>query len=202
MWQQAEEAFRLSPNNFALNPPHLGLSSVVAVFACPADSRVLETQTTHRDLRVALTSYVGVLGTAYDRTEGVLFADSRIRLADIIDGTSNTLIAGERPPSPDFWYGWWYAGQGQNLTGSCDMVLGVRERNAQASFAESCPVGPYTYQPGRIDNQCDLFHFWSLHHGGANFLYADGSVHFLPYSADEVLPALATRGGGEVVDVP
>jgi prepilin-type processing-associated H-X9-DG protein len=42
-------------------------------------------------------------------------------------------------------------------------------------------------------------HFWSLHTGGANFLMADGSACFLTYSAADVLPALATRDGGEVV---
>jgi prepilin-type processing-associated H-X9-DG protein len=38
--------------------------------------------------------------------------------------------------------------------------------------------------------------------GGANFLYVDGSVHFLSYSADRVLPAPATQEGGEVVEAP
>ena len=64
----------------------------------------------------------------------------------------------------------------------------------------NCPVGSNVgLQPGRLDNPCDQTHFWSLHPGGANFLFADGSVHFLYYSADRVLPALATRAGGEVV---
>ena len=35
--------------------------------------------------------------------------------------------------------------------------------------------------------------------GGTNFLFADGSVHFLAYSAASVVPALATRAGGEVI---
>jgi prepilin-type processing-associated H-X9-DG protein len=37
---------------------------------------------------------------------------------------------------------------------------------------------------------------------GANFAFADGSVHFLRYSADSILPALATRAGGEAAVVP
>ena len=41
--------------------------------------------------------------------------------------------------------------------------------------------------------------FWSLHPGGANFAFADGSVKFLRYSAADILPALATRAGGEAV---
>jgi prepilin-type processing-associated H-X9-DG protein len=53
-----------------------------------------------------------------------------------------------------------------------------------------------------MGNPCDLFHFWSLHPGEANFLLADGSVHFLRYEADPLLPALATRAGGETVQLP
>jgi prepilin-type processing-associated H-X9-DG protein len=53
-----------------------------------------------------------------------------------------------------------------------------------------------------LNNACDQFHFWSLHSGGGNFLYADASVHFLSYTAAKVLPLLATRAGGEVVELP
>lgn len=59
-----------------------------------------------------------------------------------------------------------------------------------------------TFGPGSLRNDCDLFHFRSFHPGGANFLCADGSVHFLSYSAASVLPALGTRAGGEVADLP
>jgi prepilin-type processing-associated H-X9-DG protein len=45
-------------------------------------------------------------------------------------------------------------------------------------------------------------HFWSLHSGGANFAFADGSVRFLRYEAAAIMPALATRAGGEVVVLP
>jgi prepilin-type processing-associated H-X9-DG protein len=38
-----------------------------------------------------------------------------------------------------------------------------------------------------------------LQPGGAHFLFADGAVRFLPYAADGILPALATRAGGEPV---
>ena len=42
----------------------------------------------------------------------------------------------------------------------------------------------------------------SLHSGGANFAYADASVHFLTYAAAPILSAMATRSGGESIDVP
>jgi hypothetical protein len=66
----------------------------------------------------------------------------------------------------------------------------------------SCPPGTYSYAPGRLTNQCDMFHFWSPHVGGAFFLFADGSAHFLPYAAASVLTALASRNGGEAVTLP
>jgi prepilin-type processing-associated H-X9-DG protein len=129
----------------------------------------------------------------------VFFRDSAVRLTDITDGTSQTLLAGERPPSTDFQFGWWYAGAGQLFTGSADGVLGVRERNFLPVSKANCPYGTYSFAPGALDNQCDLFHFWSLHDGGANFLYADGSVHFLSYAAAPVMPALASRQGNDIV---
>ncbi len=59
---------------------------------------------------------------------------------------------------------------------------------------------PFTpLRPGRLDDACDVVHFWSLHTGGANFAFADGSVRFLSYRAADVLPALATTAGREIV---
>jgi prepilin-type N-terminal cleavage/methylation domain-containing protein/prepilin-type processing-associated H-X9-DG protein len=200
MWNQAQSAYQQNPSPFN-NPPHVDFGSTVKLYGCPSDPRVSFPEKTHDDLHVGLTSYVGVLGIDYLTRGGVLFADSHIRLVDIIDGTSSTLMVGERPPSADAWYGWWYAGVAQNGSGSPDVVLGVRERQVNGAYLTQCFTGPYQYVPGTPTNQCDVLHFWSLHSGGANFMFADGSVHFLSYRADEILPALATRNGGEVITV-
>jgi prepilin-type processing-associated H-X9-DG protein len=66
----------------------------------------------------------------------------------------------------------------------------------------TCPTGPYSFGPGTMQNPCDTFHFWSLHSGGSNFLFADGAVRFLNYSAAPLLPALSTRAGGEPAPLP
>ena len=53
-----------------------------------------------------------------------------------------------------------------------------------------------------LNDPCGMFHFWSPHPGGANFAFADGSVRFLRYSAYSIMPALASRAGGEIDSVP
>jgi prepilin-type processing-associated H-X9-DG protein len=201
------DAYRLAESEYAekrlpFRPQHTLLFRPMPIYGCPSDERVRHPHLTHQGHVVALTSYLGVLGTAYDQPDGVLYQDSQTRLEDIYDGSSQTIVVGERPPSPDFWFGWWYAGFGQNATGSLDHVLGAAEKNAGWRYVEHCPRGPYRYQPGDIREMCDVFHFWSLHTGGAHFLFGDGAVRFLSYQAAPVLPALATRAGGETVSWP
>ncbi len=195
--------------NSALNPftptPHRSIEVVVAAFSCPADARVATAQIAEQSQRrVALTSYLGIAGeSAVSRRTGLLYQDSRESLKSATDGTSNTLLLGERPPSTDFQFGWWYAGAGQLLTGSADLVLGVRESNEFVVETGSlCGSGRYPYQPSRFDNQCGMFHFWSPHTGGANFALADGSVRGISYEANQIMPALASRSGGESVLLP
>jgi prepilin-type processing-associated H-X9-DG protein len=64
---------------------------------------------------------------------------------------------------------------------------------------QQCPRGPYSFVAG-ANRQCDTFHFWSYHSGGANFAMADGSVKLVPYTiGDLVMQDLATRAGGEII---
>jgi prepilin-type processing-associated H-X9-DG protein len=65
----------------------------------------------------------------------------------------------------------------------------------------ACPGGKQWFQPGSPTNYCDANHFWSQHTGGGNWVFADGSVHFLSYSVSTAIQAaLATKAGGEVID--
>jgi hypothetical protein len=107
-----------------------------------------------------------------------------------------------------FWYG--FGGQGG--TGSGDTVLGEWEVWTGGSFLGPCSAWNTFYRQGRIGNPCGDLHFWSLHPGGANFLFAAGAGRFLAYSAGvidrsgsepaSVMHSLATRAGGEVVGLP
>jgi prepilin-type processing-associated H-X9-DG protein/prepilin-type N-terminal cleavage/methylation domain-containing protein len=200
LWRQVEEAFRLSPVYLTV-PPHSPISYVVKAFICSTDPRCTVPRTPTKDpaFLVACTSYVGVEGSDLMTMDGLLYLDSAVAIPHITDGASSTILVGERPPSADYRHGWWYVGHGQSSTGSVAMVLGVRERNVDNP---ECPPGPYSFSPSVNTDPCAHYHFWSPHPGGATFLFADGSVRHLTYGADAVIPALATRAGGEAVDVP
>lgn len=200
VWKQAMAAYG-TDIRFQDDPPH-PFATVMPLYGCPADPRTLQNGFAYGGkLRVAFTSYLGVEGRNQTRKDGCLFLNSSIRITDIEDGTSNTLLVGERPPSADEIFGWWYAGAGQSLDGSADMVLGVRELNVRMTNA--CPPGASAFGPGQLKSQCDALHYWSPHlGGGAHFLLADGSVHFLTYSLAPLMPALASRSGGEAVNIP
>jgi prepilin-type processing-associated H-X9-DG protein len=216
LYRQAEAFMNDVSWNPWTPPGNPAQSQPVLTYQCPADERVFTSSfvfanpdTTTWQLDVAFTSFLGVNGRDFRSADGVLFGlnatavggvvrpRSCVGFRQVTDGLSNTLAVGERPPSEDLILGWWFDGQGQDYSGSSDVVLGVEELNV---LYGDCSPGPYRYQAGNLRNNCDQFHFWSLHVGGANFLFLDGSVHFLPYSAQPLMLPLATRAGGEPVE--
>jgi len=182
----------------------------VDLFQCPSDPR----QSVPSDgghykylgSKFGLTSYLAVEGSAYMRgpsntnlnlefggpKDGILYRSSTTRITEVTDGTSNTVLLGERPPSPapDLDWGWWA------WTAYDSALAAVDHRNL---INPSCPK-PSVYGPGTITNGCGAHHFWSVHSGGGLWLFSDGSVRFLKYNASPLIPSLATRAGGEILD--
>lgn len=203
VWDRTTANYIKNRNPFLPKKQHENLGHVIPVFGCPADDR---TATAWRvkpqgvELTVAVTSYLANSGTNLRTLDGVIYRNSRTNILHITDGTSNTILLGERPPSPDLFYGWWYAGVGLRGTGVLDFTINSREQGVRPPYAayRKCSLGPYHFEARQVKDYCGVFHYWSLHSGGANFGFCDGSVRFLRYEADAVLPALMTRSGGEV----
>jgi prepilin-type N-terminal cleavage/methylation domain-containing protein len=157
--------------------------------------------------RAPVSSYAGVLGTndheENGRFDGVFFRNSRIRIAQITDGTSKTVCVGERMSrmAEATWLGsitrsdvvhadnWW-----QPL-GYSHRSHNYRPANVQTTchIRSSAPNLPTNSPSG----------FYSPHRGGCGFLNVDGSVRLITETMDlATFRALATRAGGEVLDVP
>jgi prepilin-type N-terminal cleavage/methylation domain-containing protein/prepilin-type processing-associated H-X9-DG protein len=215
--------------------PNPAFGTLVELYLCPADSRNLKLEDLDLGFGgttpVAFTEYLGVAGfrlapwsftwpySLPEKNNGAFGFRSKVRITDITDGASNTFIVGERPPSADLYWGWWFAGGGYDNSGRGDESLGPREYEyAAATFTGSwsasgesaipCaqaypPIGKVGFQPGRIQDSCDQTHFWSLHIGGANFVFGDAHVKFMSYGVDtpakptSEFTALCTRNGGE-----
>lgn len=203
LWRQIESDFRTMPYPFERVGGHRAMAMPVSAFQCPADPDMARTYNAPRGFEMAMTSYLGNHGTAGGAGDGIIDFNSAIRLTEIRDGASQTLLVGERPPSPEFLYGWWYVAAGQDRRGTLDFVLGPRETNrVRDRWYADCGPGPFAYRMPVPDSYCSTFQFLSFHSEGSQFAFCDGSVRFLTWSADAVLPALATRAGGEVATIP
>jgi prepilin-type N-terminal cleavage/methylation domain-containing protein/prepilin-type processing-associated H-X9-DG protein len=224
LWKQADTWARTTPDNNQYHwwpwgdfwdspqtPANPALGVVVKTLFCPGDTRQTRSipgsqAGIYPQSNIAFTGYLAVAGIQGNETynggqsAGIMYWTSMTRLTDITDGTSNTLMVGERPPSNDLQYGWWFAGAGYDGSGVGDVLLGAYSTNYAAALG--CPASYVGLQAPHVpifNNPCDQVHFWSPHTGGANFLFGDGSVHFIAYSLSNTsLQAMATRNGGEV----
>jgi prepilin-type processing-associated H-X9-DG protein len=114
---------------------------------------------------------------------GLFHIRSAVTLASITDGTSNTLAFSERahtlldPPSAVSW-NWWTSGNyGDTLFCTMYPMNPFRRLNGLPAdqFADS--TGDDRHAPFLVSAS-------SLHPGGANFAFADGSVRFIKESID------------------
>ncbi|MFI4851239.1 DUF1559 domain-containing protein [Gimesia chilikensis] len=113
--------------------------------------------------------------------DGVLFNQSRVKMRDIIDGTSNTLLVGESTGGRTGTY----EGSGYTIWNVLDTAGGIN--------------GPNTIPGNGTWSKFDQ-EFSSYHVGGCHFVMCDGSVRFFSENMDQqTLSYLTTRQGGEVV---
>ncbi|HWE40400.1 MAG TPA: DUF1559 domain-containing protein [Isosphaeraceae bacterium] len=133
---------------------------------------------------------------------GIFYRNSRTRLAEITDGLSSTIAVGER--SHNLSYVTWTARSINGWLGKTSAVEGGTDQfNPSPEECWTQVLGPAGLEDGprTINNpEAHVEDYWSMHPGGADFLFADGSVHFLK-AGIAIAPwrALATRRGGEVI---
>ncbi len=181
------------PRNASVREQHL------AVFLCPEDTVSALGFVAMGTERYAMASYVGSFGPpdldeTQEKRDGIFSRNSKTRLAEIIDGLSNTIACGERQNGPfrkggvhglHFSYETTWAGAIREVADSTDdhghMVL------FQAGHTPNC-----AYSDDRDVS--------APHVGYANFLFCDGSVRLITDQVDlQVYLALTTRGGGEII---
>jgi hypothetical protein len=107
LWSATFAAYRLDPIPLH-NPPHVGYATVFKTVVCPADARLLSPRADPQGVTTALGSYLGISGVTVFNGNGVFGPRPGIRLTDILDGTSSTIVVGERPPPDTFQAGRWY----------------------------------------------------------------------------------------------
>lgn len=187
-----------------------GVQQVLNTYLCPGDIVSAVPFTIPDDLGnplvvAAPSNYAACCGdgnsdTTDETGDGIFYRNSETKLSDIMDGTSETIMIGERAWSQA--HGTWSAAFSG---GMCTSNIAENMYPAPSLvLAHSYLNNPASDSDGSMDD------YSSRHPGGSNYLFADGSVHFLmsvpgnnpdgsPSPNCIILQALGTRANGESI---
>ncbi len=148
------------------------------------------------------TPGIMVAGDPIGIPNGIFQRNSNTRIASISDGTSNTFAVGER--SHNLSYVTWTARSINGWLGVTPPADGGSDRfNPSPEECWTQVLGPAGLENGMRtpnDPEAHVEDYWSYHPGGVNFLFGDGSVHFIKSSINPITyRALMTRNMGEVI---
>jgi prepilin-type N-terminal cleavage/methylation domain-containing protein/prepilin-type processing-associated H-X9-DG protein len=134
---------------------------------------------------------MGLVDRAADY-RGVLTENHLTRIAEITDGTSQTILVTEHAGRPTLWRA------GRPVPGTYAIaaawIAGTVTFGRGSSYDGTTKPGPCAIN---CTNDREVY---SFHAGGANAVFADGSVHFLKAGIDiRIFARLVTRAGGEVI---
>lgn len=206
------------------SPPLSNTANVIHTLVCPSDF-IPRNPFPAGTRTYGVTSYGGNCGTQSHppnaaTADGMFFQtgpatpqNPQIRMEDVYDGSSSTLLFGERnhvdanydtfaalglTTEPMGAWGWWAPSGG--AFGISDVTMSsfapinylIPFPQAGSGIATAPAFAPY--------DALRVSAFGSSHPGGANFALADGSVRYLSDKIDYVtFVAMSTRDGKEVV---
>jgi prepilin-type N-terminal cleavage/methylation domain-containing protein len=188
------------------------------VSVCPSDPRGGVNYTGNLGLGVwGLSWYPAADGTAWNdgtaiigKETGIYDKPHLVRMVDITDGTSNTIMIPERIPSYDLYWGWWawptYYDTRSPVRASSPGLYTSNGLTPSASCAYPAPMS----QPKSYLDQCAFNGPSSFHTGLVNMALGDGSVRGMTISVGNsvisgtttLVQAMGTRNGGEVLPAP
>jgi prepilin-type N-terminal cleavage/methylation domain-containing protein/prepilin-type processing-associated H-X9-DG protein len=187
-----------SPQNVNAATPTSPGATIIPISICPSDAALpVPALITTSGCTLAVTSYAGNAGTTSTPatgatgTDGMFWINSKVRIREVTDGTSNTLLMGERTRF------------NLQTSSSAEAVGGWAWANSDSmeDFTLNCSQPMTQIRPGATNT---LSQFGSYHGGGtgANFSFADGSARFINASIDTltVFVPICTRRGGELVN--
>jgi prepilin-type N-terminal cleavage/methylation domain-containing protein/prepilin-type processing-associated H-X9-DG protein len=148
------------------------------------------------------------ISTRNPTTGLVVYPISRVRIASITDGTSNTIMIGEDAGRP--------VGYNHSRTiyiqygAPVDGVINPTDGGGGAwadpfSYAHLNGSDPNGLRGGAGNRSCLINctsnnEIYAFHPGGANMLFADGSVHFIKETINQVVVVqMITRAQGEII---
>jgi len=193
-------------------------NQALPMVACPS-SDMEQVDTTPSSDGIVRPFYTGIHGSAREETSftptnnptlglmsdhGVFQRNVEVKLAEIFDGTSNTMIVGEQS-------GWLIDENGEQVDERSDcshsIILGSTPQ-WERIFNSTVVRYPFNHRDSVDDgiqgNCARNGPLTSSHPGGINGLFVDGSVHFLPNATGlDVVFNLADRDDGLAVgDLP
>lgn len=181
------------------------LKTPLTMFRCPSDtapnmnSGHQATDSNGDQHSIATSNYVGANGSGDWTSNGYFGENSRVRFRDVTDGTSNTIMVGERS--------WTLPDGGSNAACNAAMAVGIGSSAPGDIQRMALAKGLFRINSVQIDSgagdgveQCARG-YSSRHAGGAQFLLGDGAVRLISENVDytDIFVNLLHKSDGNVI---